>query len=120
MEITAAGDGLCRESVMITGYSKLPENALLHSRYGGNFSVILELNRKTGEIVNLDCATNSEIQIAYLNHLLVGESLRTDEGMQRISMLLERNFNCSLRKPIYSGILACKQRFEELVTKYPG
>lgn len=120
MGIAAADDDLCRKSVMITGYSRLPENALLHSRYGGNFSVILELDRKTGKIINLDCGTNSEVQLSFLNHLLVGETLLTEEGMRRISMLLERNFNCSLRKPIYSGILVCKQRFEELVSKFPG
>jgi hypothetical protein len=113
-------ENIYKKNVMVTGYSKLPESALLHSRYSGNFSVILELERKTGKIIHLDCATNSEIQLSFLNRLLTGETIQTEDGMQRIVKLLDRNFSCALRKPVYSGIVACRKKFEELVAKYPG
>jgi len=108
---------LYRETIMVTGYSKLPESSILFSRYGGNFSVILLVDRRTGAIRDVDCATNSELQISFLRDLLAGQSLRTDEGIRKIEALLENNLFSALRKPFFSGVLACKKKYDALVNR---
>lgn len=105
------------ENVIVSGYSKLPEGSLLHSAYGGSFSVILKVKRTTGEILAFDCGTKSDVQLLFLNELLCGESISSAEGMLRIEQLLEHNFSGTLRKPIFSGIVACKRRYDELVLR---
>jgi hypothetical protein len=106
-----------RETILVTGYSKLPEGSILYSRYDGNFSVMLLLDRRTGNILDVDCATNSELQISFLRDLLTGQSLRTNDDVERIGELLEHNFFSAIRKPFYSGVLACKKKYDALIEK---
>lgn len=102
------------EEILLTGFARLPEKSVLFSKYNGAIGITLLVGRNSGEIKNVDSEDFSALHIEYFRRLLCGEEIMTDEGMERIEQLLTRNFQSSLRKPFYSGIRACRQKFDEL------
>ena len=100
--------------ILLTGFARLPEKSVLFSKYHGALGIALLVKRDSGEIVGISSQDFSDMQLAYFRTLLCGECIADDLGMERIEQLLARNFQSSLRKPFYSGIRACKQKFEEL------
>lgn len=102
------------DEILLTGFARLPEKSVLFSKYNGAIGITLLINRASGEIVDIISEDFSALHIKYFKNLLCGEEIMSDEGMERIEQLLARNFQSSLRKPFYSGIRACRQKFEEL------
>lgn len=102
------------DEILLTGFARLPEKSVLFSKYNGAIGITLLINRASGEILDIISEDFSALHIKYFKKLLCGEEIMSDEGMERIEQLLARNFQSSLRKPFYSGIRACRQKFEEL------
>lgn len=102
------------DEILLTGFARLPEKSVLFSKYNGAIGITLLINRASGEILDIISEDFSALHIKYFKELLCGEEIMSDEGMERIEQLLARNFQSSLRKPFYSGIRACRQKFEEL------
>ncbi len=108
------GRELDNREVLLSGFARLPERSVIFHKYGGAVEISMKVLRDTGEVLDIDSADFTALQINYLRSLLVGEEILTEEGILRIEQLLLRNFQSSLRKPVYSGIRACRQRLEEL------
>lgn len=102
------------DEILLTGFARLPEKSVLFSKYNGAIGITLLIKRASGEILDIISEDFSALHIKYFKELLCGEEIMSDEGMERIEQLLARNFQSSLRKPFYSGIRACRQKFEEL------
>lgn len=108
------GRELDKREVLLSGFARLPERSVIFHKYGGAVEISMKVLWDTGEVLDIDSADFTALQINYLRSLLVGEEILTEEGILRIEQLLLRNFQSSLRKPVYSGIRACRQRLEEL------
>ena len=105
---------LTNREVLLNGFARLPERSVIFSKYRGAVEITIKAYRDTGEIIDIDSIDLTRLQVQYLRTLLSGEEILSEEGIDRIEQLLQRNFQSSLRKPVYSGIRACRQKLEEL------
>ena len=99
--------------VLLNGFARLPERSVIFNKYHGAVEITIRAYRETGEIIDIDSIDLTRLQVSYLRTLLCGEEILSEERIGRIEQLLLRNFQSSLRKPVYSGIRACRQKLEE-------
>lgn len=90
-----------QDTVFITGYAKLP-TAITAEKLYQVIAIGLEVDPKTGEIVDGDCTLATELGRAFFKRVVIGHNIET--GLEELAEEFEVRYQGSARKAILTAL----------------
>jgi len=107
---------MSEDTILIGGYSNFPSGAAAKEVYG-MLGVALEIDPKTGKIVNAATTLLTDVTKNFVNRVLVGQSM--NEGLKEPIKSIERRYFGRNKKALIAALMDAHRIYEKyLEEKY--
>ncbi|HET7578877.1 MAG TPA: DUF3870 domain-containing protein [Bacillales bacterium] len=101
------------ETVFIVGDAKSPENNPITKQYQA-FFITFVIDRKTGEIVDAECAATVALTKRFVSELLIGKSILDNEA---VSAEVKSRYFGSSQRAILVAFKDAQKKYKRLTNK---
>ncbi len=97
------------ETIFLTGYARLPAG-ITASKISDVVGVGVELDPKSGKIVNAECTLSTGLARDFFHRLVVGRSLDTD--FAGLVKTIERRYHGSAQKALVTALKTVLEKYQ--------
>lgn len=100
------------DTILVTGYAKAPQGTSMYEVYK-HFGIVLEIDRKTYEIVDVELTLVTSLAQSYFKRLIIGYDL--NEGIDPLMKKINENYYAPSVNSVNVALRTAFQRFKEQV-----
>jgi hypothetical protein len=96
------------ETILVTGYSKAPQGTAMYEVYKYT-GIVLEINKKTHTIENVEFSFVAELTKEYFEKLLIGYNL--EKGLEKLIYRIKQHYLAPSQQSVIVALQSAVQRY---------